>query len=150
MPAKPLTKEQLQEAARLKAMFKAWQALRKAAGKSWTQDEVSDEFGFGQSALSQYLTGNIPLNASAVMKFSEVLGVSPADISPRIVRQVEQEQQRAAAFLRAAQRAETPRRPTRRTHPGAAPAEHVGDLSYLERLDPPTAAPDKKRRRRRA
>lgn len=116
MPAKKLSEEQRLEAANLKALFRAWQAQRKEAGKPWTQDDVSDEFGFGQSALSQYLGGLIPLNPAAVAKFAEVLGVTPMEISPTVVKQVQEVQERAAAFLRANERARTTTtKPRRRT-----------------------------------
>lgn len=99
MPAKVLSAEQLAEAAHLKALFKEWQAERKRNNQPWTQEAVSDEFGFGQSALSQYLGGDIPLNLSAVARFAEVLGVTPMDISPSIVRHAREMQAKAAALL---------------------------------------------------
>ena len=55
-------------------------------------------FGFGQSALSQYLNGTIPLNAAVVKKFSVVLGCAPATISPSIANQ---EREWAIAWLEA-------------------------------------------------
>jgi len=73
------------DAARLKAEFKAWQATRKAEGLPWAQDAIAEElFGFGQSAMSQYLNGIIPLNAGALKKFCMVLKRPPAAISPSI------------------------------------------------------------------
>lgn len=84
MPAKQLTVEQKAEADALKARFKAHQQSLKAAGQPWTQYELADQLPFGQSALAQYLGGKIPLNADAVLAFSRLLGVPPADISPLI------------------------------------------------------------------
>jgi predicted transcriptional regulator len=104
MPAKQLTAEQKAEADALKALFKAYQAERKAAGEPWTQEELADEFGFGQSALSQYLNGDIPLNPQAVRKFADLLGVAANKISPTVVRQVKEAQQQAEAFLKASNR----------------------------------------------
>lgn len=89
MPAKQLSEEQLADAARLKAAFKTWQRDRKAKGLTWAQDDVAEEFfGFGQSALAQYLNGTIPLNPPALKKFSVALGIPPADISPGLVAQM--------------------------------------------------------------
>lgn len=95
MPAKPLSAIQRADATRLKAFFKMWQLAKKKKGEPWSQEDVSDEFEFGQSALSQYLNGNIPLNADVLLKFSRVLGVPPASISPSIV---EHEQKRASTW----------------------------------------------------
>lgn len=87
MPAKELSEEQLADAARLKAAFRRWQADRRARGEPSTQDEVAEHlFGFGQSALSQYLNGTIPLNAAALLKFARVLGENAETISPTIVK----------------------------------------------------------------
>lgn len=87
MPAKPLTDEQKRDAARLFGYFKAWQSARRELGLTWQQGEVAEElFGFGQSALSQYINGKIPLNAEALGKFAAVLGVRADNISPSIVR----------------------------------------------------------------
>lgn len=87
MPAKPLTDEQRRDAERLRAQFRAWQSARKERGEPSTQDEVAESlFGFGQSALSQYINGKIPLNAEALHKFATVLGVQASNISPGIVR----------------------------------------------------------------
>jgi len=41
--------------------------------------------GFGQSALSQYLGGKIPLNGKTLMKFCGLIGADPAEISPSLV-----------------------------------------------------------------
>lgn len=81
---------------RLNAFFRAWQADRKARKLPHAQSEIAEElFGFGQSALSQYLNGHIPMNAEVVMKFASVLGIDPAKINPTIVRQ---EQERAKVW----------------------------------------------------
>ena len=98
MPAKPLTPSQIADAARLRAFFKAWQADRKAKKLPHAQAEIAEPlFGFGQSALSQYLNGHIPMNADVVMKFAEVLDVPPTAINPTVVRQ---EQERAQVWAR--------------------------------------------------
>lgn len=85
MPAKDLSKEQLEDASRLKAAFKKWQAVRRDRGEPWAQDAIAEELlGFGQSALAQYLNGTIPLNPVALKKFCTVLQLPPAAISPSI------------------------------------------------------------------
>lgn len=99
MAAKDLSPEQRTEAVKLKAAFKEWQARRRERGEEWQQDAAAHELGFGQSALSQYLGGLIPLNQRAVAKFSALLGVPPIKISPIVVRQAREAQERAAAFL---------------------------------------------------
>lgn len=84
MPAKPLTPEQLEDAARLDAFFKEWQRMRKQRGEKSSQMDAAQELGFNQSALSQYLKGNIPLNLSALTKFAELLDRKPEEISPAL------------------------------------------------------------------
>lgn len=83
MPAKPLSEEQKRDAQRLKSAFRMWQSARRERAEPFTQDEVAENlFGFGQSALSQYLNGTIPLNLATLAKFTQVLGVRPENISP--------------------------------------------------------------------
>jgi len=89
MPAKKLSPSQLAEAAALKIRFKAWQAEQRAKGLPASQDAVSEQLGFGQSALNQYLSGGIPLNAVTVGKFSKLLGVPQREISPIVVAEAE-------------------------------------------------------------
>lgn len=97
MPAKPLSSEQIADAIRLKAAFKHWQDDQKARGRPHVQDDVAELFDIGQSALSQYLNGRIPINAEALLKFAAVLGLDPAEISPSVVRR---EQERAMLWMR--------------------------------------------------
>lgn len=95
MPAKPLTPEQLQDAARLKAAFHTWKNAKADRGEPISQHEVAERLGFSQPALSQYLNGKIPLNGPAVAKFAGLIDVRPEDISPAIAQQ---EQQRARTW----------------------------------------------------
>lgn len=88
MPAKPLTAEQLADAARLKHLFVEWQHRQKEKGAPSSQESVAERLGFGQSALSQYLRGKIPLNPEAVAKFSDLLGVSQEAISPAMATKI--------------------------------------------------------------
>lgn len=90
MPAKELTPEQKKEAAALKERWRAWQRSQPAGVKT-SQDEVSEKLGFGQSALSQYLNGYIPLNASAVAKFAALFKVAASDISPTVIEAARQQ-----------------------------------------------------------
>lgn len=93
MPAKPLTPEQKEDAARLKAAFRAWQDALRDKGAPVSQLEAAGRLGFGQSALSQYLNGLIPLNGPVLAKFAELMGVKAEDISPAIVAQESQRSQ---------------------------------------------------------
>lgn len=87
MPALPLTPEQKEDAARLKSLFREWQAEQKEKGDAYSQDSFSDLLGFGQSALSQYLNGKIPLNPTVAAKFSRVLKRPICDFSKAIAEQ---------------------------------------------------------------
>jgi transcriptional regulator with XRE-family HTH domain len=89
MPAKKLSPDQIAEAFALKARFKVWQAEQREKGLPASQDAVSEQLGFGQSALNQYLSGGIPLNAVTVGKFSKLLGVPQREISPIVVAEAE-------------------------------------------------------------
>lgn len=102
MPAKDLSPEQLKDAERLKAAFKLWQAARRSRGEPSTQDEVAETlFGFGQSALSQYLNGTIPLNFVALTKFSKTLGVPAATLSPTLVAEAREKRRALEEMLEA-------------------------------------------------
>lgn len=69
------------EATRLKAIYKAC----KQRDKSLTQERVAELCGWsGQSAVSQYLNGKIPLNIPALIKLSHALNFEPIDVSPRL------------------------------------------------------------------
>lgn len=81
MPAKPLTKEQLNDAARLRAAFDE----AKSKNPSMTQETLAMSCGWKtQGAVSQYLNGKIPLNLKALLRFSDQLGKSPEEISPSL------------------------------------------------------------------
>jgi len=49
-----------------------------------TQKEAGISMGISQSAIHQYLHGKISLNAEIIIKFSDVLGIAPSKIDPRI------------------------------------------------------------------
>lgn len=92
MPAKPLNEEQLEDARRLREAF----AAAKLRDPSLTQEKVAFICGWKtQGTVHQYLKGKIPLNLSALMKFSKVLNIDPDEISPSLVRELGD----AGAFL---------------------------------------------------
>lgn len=84
MAAKPLTDDQKADAARLKQLFSEWQRQRKSAGEASSQESAAEILGFGQSALSQYLLGKIPLNPEVLSKFAKLMGRDMTDISPSL------------------------------------------------------------------
>lgn len=88
MPAQPLTPEQKADAERLHARFKAWQQDQKDRKLPSSQAEAASRLEFGQSALSQYLQGRIPLNVKTLAKFCSLLGCEPADISPSLAAEM--------------------------------------------------------------
>lgn len=89
MPANPLNREQLKEAALLKRLFMAWQAKEKDNGNRVSQENAAELLGFNQSALNQYLNGKIPLNVDAAIKLAAMLGCQVLDFSPSLARQAE-------------------------------------------------------------
>lgn len=84
MPAKPLTEDQLADASRLRAAFRA----RQDVDPSLTQEALAHLCNWKtQGAVNQYLNGKIPLNLQALLKFSKALGVEPEEISPALAGQ---------------------------------------------------------------
>lgn len=81
MPANPLTQQQLAEAAALKSLFRKWQAAQHALGHKVSQEQASASLGFGQSALSQYLNGKIPLNIDAAVEIARLIDCHVSDFS---------------------------------------------------------------------
>lgn len=77
----PLQPIQELAAARLSEAFKKWQVQQKRRGLPSSQAEAAAQLGWGQSAMSQYLRGEIPLNVRALQKFCSLLKVDPASIS---------------------------------------------------------------------
>jgi len=88
MPALPLTTEQLEDAARLKTLFAAWQKKQREAGLPSSQEALSDQLGFNQSALSQYLNGRIPLNIATATKFANLIGCAVSDFSRALADEI--------------------------------------------------------------
>ncbi|MFB6403503.1 helix-turn-helix transcriptional regulator [Pseudomonas putida] len=70
-----------EEARKLKAIYRE----KKRDNPSLTQEHIADLCEWsGQSVVSQYLNGRIPLNLPALLKFSKVLGFDVSDVSPRL------------------------------------------------------------------
>lgn len=88
MPANPLTQKQLAEAAALKSLFKKWQGAQHALGHKVSQEQASASLGFGQSALSQYLNGKIPLNIDAAVKIAHLIDCHVFDFSKTLADQL--------------------------------------------------------------
>lgn len=76
---RPLTKEETQAAERIKRI---WLKNKKKLGLS--QDRAAEALGWSQGIFNKYLNGIQPLNLKAVLKFSELLGVSASDLAPEI------------------------------------------------------------------
>ncbi|WP_186055235.1 LexA family protein [Burkholderia gladioli] len=99
MPAKTLTLAQLKDASRLRQCFQVWKHAQERAGLPSTQQYAAEQLGFGQSALSQYLRGAIPLNMRVVMKLAEVLRCAPEEISPTIAAEAARISEAAARHM---------------------------------------------------
>lgn len=80
---KPLSEEQLADAARLKSIYSL---KRKELGIN--QEDIAEELGVNQSAVSHYLNGVNPLNPNAVATFAKILQVNASEISPSIAKQI--------------------------------------------------------------
>ncbi|WDU60970.1 XRE family transcriptional regulator [Pseudomonas poae] len=70
-----------EEAARLLAIYKN----RKRLFPALTQKKLGEKCRWeGQSVVSQYMTGKIPLNMPALLKFAALLEFQPAEVSTRL------------------------------------------------------------------
>lgn len=85
---KPLTEEQRQECAALKALFLKRQEGLKRHGVKLNQYTTADNMGITQGAVNQYLNGANALNLPVAIKFSEYLGVDIADFSKRLASEL--------------------------------------------------------------
>ena len=83
---KPLTPEQIADAARLLALWEAWQETRKIRGDPFvSQGKFAQTHGLGtQGNLWQYTNAKTPLNIRAAMSFAEGLGCKIEDFSPTL------------------------------------------------------------------
>ena len=80
MDRRPLTQAEKDAAMRLSAI---WQAKKKKLGI--TQETAAAQFGCNQSTISHYLTGRIPLNVAAILKFAQILRINPSEIDPNLL-----------------------------------------------------------------
>lgn len=78
--------DQKAEAQRLKAIYN----VRKRDDRTLTQDRVAEMCGWsGQSAVSQYMNGKIPLNLPALLKLATALKFRPEEVSPRLTNLIQ-------------------------------------------------------------
>jgi SOS-response transcriptional repressor LexA len=78
---KPLEPWQLEDAARLRALF--------GARAKMSQEKFGQTYSIGtQGAVWQYLEGRIPLNIAVALKFAEGLGCKVDEISPTLASQI--------------------------------------------------------------
>jgi transcriptional regulator with XRE-family HTH domain len=102
MPAKPLTNQQIEDAKTLKKIFREWQSDCQKKGAKVSQESAAERLGFGQSALSQYLNGGIPLNLDAAIRFAKLLNVPISAFSKDLANQAENYAAQANHSLNAA------------------------------------------------
>lgn len=78
----PMSKRVFSEADKVAAKnLKAlWKTRAKELGL--TQEKAGGELGMNQSAVSQYLAGQVPLRITAALKFAKILKVKPVEIRP--------------------------------------------------------------------
>lgn len=76
---KTLTTEQLEDAARLKALYES-----KKKELRITQYTIADDLGITQGAVGHYLNGRNALNVEVASGFAKLLQVSISDFSPSI------------------------------------------------------------------
>ena len=86
-----LTPEELDECARLKAIYNKRKSEARSKGRILTQQEVGElcEWKSPQSTVNQYMTGKLALNLDALMRLSKALGFPPEDVSPRLAQTVQ-------------------------------------------------------------
>lgn len=75
-----ITPYDLENAKRLSAI---WRVKKTELGL--TQIKLANLMGYkSQSAIAQYLNGDVPLNTDAIIRFAQVLGVEPKAINPEL------------------------------------------------------------------
>ncbi|MTH45390.1 LexA family protein [Intestinirhabdus alba] len=80
---KPLTKEQLDDAARLKAIYE-----RKKVALGLSQEGIAFVMGVGQSAVGAILNGVNALNATNAALLANILQVGIEEFSPSIAKEI--------------------------------------------------------------
>jgi len=83
MKKKPLTPDQLADAARLKAIF---ESKKKELGLS--QETLAERMGMGQSGIAQLLNGSNAIGPSHAARLAKILRVSVDDFSPSIASEI--------------------------------------------------------------
>lgn len=83
MKKKPLTNEQLADAARLKAIF---ESRKKDLGLS--QETLAEMMGMGQSGVAQLLNGANAINATHAAQFAKILGIKVDEFSPSLASEI--------------------------------------------------------------
>lgn len=77
------------EASKLKAIYTQRKQEAKQNGEKLSQEHVAERCGWsGQSAVSQYMNGRMPLNLDALLKLSKALRFSPREVSPRLASDI--------------------------------------------------------------
>lgn len=86
-----LTPEELDECARLKAIYIKRKSEARKRGYALTQQEIGElcEWKSPQSTVNQYMTGKLALNLDALMRLSKALDFSPEEVSPRLAQTVQ-------------------------------------------------------------
>ncbi|WP_067754883.1 helix-turn-helix domain-containing protein [Orrella dioscoreae] len=85
MPAKPLTQEQLQDAARLKAIFNA-----RKSELDLTQEKLAEDLGYAnQSAVGNYFNGKAPMGVEVAIAFASRLGCRVSDFSEALQARID-------------------------------------------------------------
>lgn len=77
---------QLEEAEKLRAIFKQRRSESARAGSKITQTDVGEACGWqsAQSVMSQLMTGRMALNVEMLIRLAHVLNFSPVEVSPRL------------------------------------------------------------------
>lgn len=83
MKKKPLTEEQIADAARLKAIFES-----KKKELRLSQETLGEAIGMGQSGVNQLLSGSNALNHTHVSRLAKLLGVPVEEISPSLAYEI--------------------------------------------------------------
>lgn len=82
-----LTPAESDAARRLKEQFRLAKEDAKARGEKLTQEIIAERCGWsGQSAVSQYMNGTIPLNLDAAAQLARALNVPLDRISPELAK----------------------------------------------------------------
>ena len=80
MSKREITQEQLEDAARLKALVLA---------SGMSQQQIADKLGITQPGVNHYTAGTRALNIEAVIGFSTILRVPVSEISPSTQQKID-------------------------------------------------------------